>query len=46
MEGARCHAISLVAYLGDCTSAIEGMQNLLVWVPEDLLVVIEVTWGN
>ena len=31
---------------GDPASAIVGMQNLIAWGPEDLLMVAEVTWGN
>ena len=42
MEGTT----SLVAYQGGLTSAIKGMRNMLDRGPKDLLVVIEVTWGN
>ena len=37
-EGARSHATSLVAYLGDLVFAIKGMQNMLARGPKDLLV--------
>ena len=46
MEGANTHNVFLVTYLGDPTSTIDGMQNMLAWDPKDLLVVIAVTWGN
>ena len=32
--------------IGDPTSAIVGMWNLIAQVPEDLLMVTKVTWGN
>ena len=31
---------------GDPVSTIVGKQNLIAWGPEDLLMVVEVTWGN
>ena len=46
MEGVRSCATSLVAYLRELSLAIVPVQNMLARGPKDLIMVIEVTWGN
>ena len=45
-EGDRTVLLAWWLVWRDPTSAIVGIQNLIAWGSEDLLMVTEVTWGN